>query len=62
MSIDRKATIALGDSTNDLSMLKAAGLGLAMENAAPSVKEEADAVICHHRDHCLSYILAHYYR
>lgn len=52
----------MGDSTNDLSMLKASGLGLAMENAAPSVKEEADAVICHYRDHCLSYVLAHYYR
>lgn len=62
LGIYRKATIALGDSTNDLSMLKAAGLGLAMENAAPKAKEEADAVICHHRDHCLSYVLAHYYR
>lgn len=59
LGIDRKATIALGDSTNDLSMLQAAGLGLAMENAAPKAKELADAVICHHRDHCLKYVLEH---
>ena len=61
LGIDRKATISMGDSTNDLSMIRAAGLGLAMENALPVVKTEADGVICHHRDHGLKYILEHYY-
>jgi len=36
--------MALGDSNNDLSMLRAAGLGIAMGNAAESVKQIADAV------------------
>lgn len=60
LGIDRNATIALGDSTNDLSMIKAAGLGLAMENAREEVKSQADSTICHHKDHCLKYVLAHY--
>ena len=37
-------TIAFGDGTNDLTMLRAAGLGVAMGNAAPEVKAAADMV------------------
>ncbi len=37
-------TIAYGDSMNDLDMIKAAGLGIAMDNSDESVKEIADAV------------------
>ena len=36
--------IAFGDGYNDLSMLKLAGMGVAMENAAPEVRAEADYV------------------
>ncbi len=36
--------IAFGDSGNDLPMLRAAGLGIAMGNASPDVKAEADIV------------------
>ena len=61
LGIDPKATIAMGDSTNDISMLQAAGLGLAMENADPKAKQAADGVICHYKDHSLKYILEHYY-
>lgn len=34
-------TVAIGDSPNDIEMLKAAGLGLAMGNATPEVKAVA---------------------
>jgi len=61
LGIDRSATIAMGDSTNDLTMIRAAGLGLAMENAVPALKAAADATICHHKDHGLKYIWEHYY-
>lgn len=37
-------TVAFGDDLNDVSMLRAAGLGVAMENAAPEVKAAADLV------------------
>ena len=37
-------TVAFGDSGNDLSMIEAAGDGVAMGNAAPEVKAIADHV------------------
>ena len=37
-------TMAIGDGVNDVSMLQAAGLGVAMGNAAPEIQREADAV------------------
>lgn len=37
-------TLAFGDGTNDLSLLRAAGCGAAMANAAPEVKAAADAI------------------
>ena len=37
-------TLAIGDGVNDVSMLRAAGLGVAMGNAAPEIKREADAL------------------
>lgn len=36
--------MAMGDSGNDVAMLRAAGLGVAMGNASPAVREAADAV------------------
>jgi Cof subfamily protein (haloacid dehalogenase superfamily) len=36
--------MAIGDANNDISMLRAAGLGVAMGNAAASVKQAADYV------------------
>lgn len=36
--------IAFGDGYNDLSMLRLAGIGVAMANAAPEVRAEADFV------------------
>ena len=35
---------AFGDGTNDLSMIRAAGMGVAMGNAAEEVKAAADRV------------------
>jgi hydroxymethylpyrimidine pyrophosphatase-like HAD family hydrolase len=43
--IDQSQTIAIGDSPNDLEMLKAAGLGIAMGNAVPEVKAQAGTVV-----------------
>lgn len=60
LGVDRKATIAVGDSTNDLTMVQAAGLGLAMENAVPELKAAADQEICHYEQHSAKYILEHY--
>lgn len=43
----RGESIAFGDSDNDLEMLEFAGIGVAMGNAAESVKEVADYVTSH---------------
>ncbi|MOA01844.1 putative phosphatase [compost metagenome] len=41
---DMSQTIAIGDSWNDHEMLEAAGLGVAMGNAIPALKEIADYI------------------
>lgn len=42
LGIDRMDTMAFGDGENDISMLKAAGIGVAMENGQDSVKAAAN--------------------
>lgn len=42
LGIDRNETMAFGDGENDISMLKAAGVGVAMGNGLDSVKAVAD--------------------
>ncbi|HZJ82762.1 MAG TPA: Cof-type HAD-IIB family hydrolase [Clostridia bacterium] len=42
--IDRDHIMAIGDSYNDISMIKYAGLGVAMENAPDEVKKWADYI------------------
>ena len=37
-------TVAMGDNLNDLSMIKAAGLGVAVANATEKLKQAADFV------------------
>jgi len=37
--------IAVGDDTNDIEMIRRAGLGIAMGNSAPEVKRAADQVV-----------------
>lgn len=43
--------VAAGDAENDISMLEAAGIGVAMANADPQVKEHADYITEHDNDH-----------
>ena len=42
LGIDQSETMALGDQQNDITMIEAAGLGVAMGNAVPEVKAVAD--------------------
>ena len=44
LGIKREEIMACGDGMNDIAMLKAVGLGVAMENAEPEVKEAADYI------------------
>jgi len=44
LNVQREEMIAMGDGANDLELLAYAGLGVAMGNASPLVKKQADAV------------------
>jgi Cof subfamily protein (haloacid dehalogenase superfamily) len=43
-NIDESEICAVGDDVNDLAMIRAAGLGIAMGNAVPEVKAVADRI------------------
>ena len=44
LGVAPEATMAIGDSENDLSMIEAAGIGVAMGNASELVKNHADYI------------------
>ena len=44
LGVDRSHCVAMGDSPNDLSMLRAAGISVAMGNAYDSIKKVCDIV------------------
>ena len=44
LGVEREQTMAIGDGLNDLSMIREAGIGVAMANACPELRELADAV------------------
>lgn len=57
LGIKAEETIGVGDSINDLAMIKAVGLGIAMGNALDSLKAEADLVGCTYKEHIAKFIL-----
>ena len=44
LGIELAEVIAIGDNLNDLEMLTVAGLGVAMGNGTPEVKEQANYI------------------
>lgn len=44
IGLAKEEMIAIGDGFNDLSMIQYAGLGIAMANAQPIVRENADFI------------------
>lgn len=43
LGINQSQTMAIGDQENDFTMIQAAGIGVAMGNAIPAIKEVANA-------------------
>ena len=60
LGVGHDQTIAIGDTTNDTSIVKAAALGLATSNAMEALKEISDAVICSNEEHAAAFVLKHY--
>lgn len=55
-----KFTMAFGDGGNDLSMIRTAGIGVAMGNALDSLKQEADYVTTSVDDNGIRHALQHF--
>ena len=60
LGIPPQEMIAFGDSGNDLEMIKAAGVGVAMGNAEEEVKEAADFVTLPNTENGIVYALQKY--
>jgi hypothetical protein len=55
--IDPAHTAAIGDEVNDLAMIRGAGLGVAMGNAVPQVREAAARSTLHHDQHGVAHAI-----
>ncbi|MGA2621901.1 MAG: Cof-type HAD-IIB family hydrolase [Thermoguttaceae bacterium] len=55
--IPQAAICAVGDDVNDIPMIRAAGLGVAMGNALPAVKAAADRIAPTHDDEGLATVV-----
>lgn len=54
----RENVVAVGDYDNDLEMIRWAGLGVAVANAQPYVREAADAVVCSSNEGAIAQAIA----
>ena len=50
-------TVAIGDYDNDISMLKAAGIGIAVENSSPVAKAAADCITVSNEEHAIAQVI-----
>lgn len=60
LGFERDEIASVGDSTNDLSMIRGFKNGFAVANANEEVKKSASRVICSNDDHAIKYILEHF--
>ncbi len=58
LGIDMKRTVAIGDYNNDVPMLRAAGLGVAVSNAVASAREAADHITVSNEEHAIAKIIS----
>ena len=57
LGISREEIIACGDGYNDLSMIRFAGLGVAMANAAKDIQREADFVTSSNEEDGVAHVI-----
>ena len=57
IGIEQNKIIAVGDNMNDISMLEAAGISYAVENAEESVKKIADNLAPSNNGSAIAYII-----
>ena len=57
LNIDTHKTIAIGDYNNDISMFKAAGIGIAVSNACKEALTEADFITVSNEEHAIAEVI-----
>lgn len=59
LGVKYENTIAFGDNENDITLVKNAGVGVAVQNALESVKQAADIITVDHNSHAIAAIINH---
>lgn len=62
LGISAEETMAIGDSGNDYSIIKAAGIGVAMGNASDDIKEAADYITASNEEDGVAEAIARFIR
>lgn len=57
LKIDPRRTVAVGDYYNDVPMIRAAGLGIAVANACPEARQAADVITVSNREHAIAAVI-----
>ena len=57
LGVKREKIIAVGDYNNDIGMIRAAGIGIAVSNAVPEAKAAADLVTVSNDEHAIAKII-----
>ena len=57
LNIDVNKTIAVGDYNNDISMFKAAGIGIAVSNACKEALDAADYITVSNEEHAIARVI-----
>lgn len=57
LGLDREEMVCCGDSYNDITMIQYAGMGVAMANAKPEVKDVADCITRSNDDDGIAYAI-----
>ncbi len=60
LNISMAEVMAIGDNHNDLELIKAAGLGVAVDNASPDLKAAADALTKSNAEDGVAYAIQEY--
>lgn len=58
LDIDIRNTVAVGDYNNDISMLRTAGVGIAVSNACEAAREAADYITVSNEEDAIAQIVA----
>lgn len=61
LGIDVSEVISVGDSSNDITALQTAGLGICVSDGNDELKKVADVIACSSKEHVADYVLKKYF-